>query len=74
MVTQKLKRLKPTLRNWNKDTFRNIYVEMEEASEALNAIQAETSLLGDTDDRLLVEIDCTIRLNAAPTHHQIRST
>ncbi|KAL8511861.1 hypothetical protein ACS0TY_018335 [Phlomoides rotata] len=46
LVTQKLKRLKATWRNWNKDTFRNIYVEMEEASEALDAIQAETALSG----------------------------
>ncbi|KAL8463020.1 hypothetical protein ACS0TY_033873 [Phlomoides rotata] len=70
LVTHKLKRLKATLRIWNKDTFRNIYVEMEQASDALNAIQAESALLGDSDDRLFAEIDCTIRLNTALTHHQ----
>ncbi|KAL8514578.1 hypothetical protein ACS0TY_013607 [Phlomoides rotata] len=43
---------------------------MEEASEALNAIQVETALLGDSDDRLLEEIDYTIYLNAALTRHQ----
>ncbi|KAL8529340.1 hypothetical protein ACS0TY_006669 [Phlomoides rotata] len=32
---------------------------MEEAPEALNAIQAESALYGDTEDRLLTEIDCT---------------
>ncbi|KAL8488749.1 hypothetical protein ACS0TY_024877 [Phlomoides rotata] len=39
-VTQKLKRLKFTLKAWNRDTFRNIYVVMEEAAAALTAIQA----------------------------------
>ncbi|KAL8546974.1 hypothetical protein ACS0TY_006621 [Phlomoides rotata] len=47
---------------------------MKEASEALNAIQAETALLGDTDDRLLAETECTIRLNNALTQHQSHST
>ncbi|KAL8546968.1 hypothetical protein ACS0TY_006615 [Phlomoides rotata] len=64
LVTQKLKRLKATLKNWNPVTFRNIYVKMEEASKALTAIQAEAALYGDTEDRLLAEIDCTVRLNA----------
>ncbi|KAL8492516.1 hypothetical protein ACS0TY_023921 [Phlomoides rotata] len=59
LVTQKLKCLKATLKNWNRVTFRNIYVEMEEASEALNAIQAEPALHGDTEERLLAEINCT---------------
>ncbi|KAL8555822.1 hypothetical protein ACS0TY_003582 [Phlomoides rotata] len=45
-------------------------MEIEEASEALNAIQAETALLGDSNDRLLTEIDCTIRLNDVLTQHQ----
>ncbi|KAL8523465.1 hypothetical protein ACS0TY_013428 [Phlomoides rotata] len=74
LVTQKLKQLKVTLKNWNRDTFRNIYVEMEEASEALKAIQAEAALLSDFDDRLLAEIDCTIRLNAVLNRHQVHST
>ncbi|KAL8542704.1 hypothetical protein ACS0TY_003543 [Phlomoides rotata] len=74
LVTQKLKRLKATLKKWNQVTFRNIYVEMEEASEALNTIQAESALYGDSDDRLLVEIDCTVRLNAVLNQHQINST
>ncbi|KAL8463005.1 hypothetical protein ACS0TY_033857 [Phlomoides rotata] len=64
LVTRKLKCLKATLKNWNKATFRNICVEMEEASEALNAIQAESALYGDSDDRLMAEINCTVRLNA----------
>ncbi|KAL8463010.1 hypothetical protein ACS0TY_033862 [Phlomoides rotata] len=68
-VTQKLKWLKTTLRNWNKVTFRNIYAEMEAASEALTAIQAKTTLLGDSDERLLEEIDCTVLLNAALSCH-----
>ncbi|KAL8555733.1 hypothetical protein ACS0TY_003520 [Phlomoides rotata] len=55
-VTHKLKRLKATLRNWKKDIFRNIYIEMEEASKGLIAIQTETALLGDSDDRLLEDI------------------
>ncbi|KAL8542629.1 hypothetical protein ACS0TY_003491 [Phlomoides rotata] len=55
----KLKRLKATLKNWNRVVFKNIYVEMEEASEALNAIQAEAALYGDTEDRLSTKIDCT---------------
>ncbi|KAL8523928.1 hypothetical protein ACS0TY_013764 [Phlomoides rotata] len=74
MVTQKLKRLKATLKNWNRVTFKNIYVEMEAASEALTAIQAESALYGDTDDQLLTEIDCTVRLNTILTQHQINST
>ncbi|KAL8481253.1 hypothetical protein ACS0TY_027686 [Phlomoides rotata] len=63
LVTQKLKHLKATLKNWNRVVFKNIYMEMEEASEALNAIQAEAALHGDTEDRLLTEIDCTVHLN-----------
>ncbi|KAL8511851.1 hypothetical protein ACS0TY_018328 [Phlomoides rotata] len=74
LVTQKLKRLKATLKNWNRVTFKNIYVEMEEASEALNAIQTESSLYGDTEDRLLTEIDYTVRLNSVLNQHQINST
>ncbi|KAL8546892.1 hypothetical protein ACS0TY_006562 [Phlomoides rotata] len=74
LVTRKLKRLKATLKNWNKATFRNIYVEMEEASEALNAIQADSALYGDSDDRLMAEIDCTIHLNAVLNQHQVRAT
>ncbi|KAL8462900.1 hypothetical protein ACS0TY_033781 [Phlomoides rotata] len=37
-VTQKLKRLKASLKNWNKVTFRNIFVEIEAATTALAAI------------------------------------
>ncbi|KAL8457079.1 hypothetical protein ACS0TY_035064 [Phlomoides rotata] len=73
-VTQKLKRFKFTLMAWNRDTFRNVYVVMEEAPDALNAIYAETALLGDIDDRLLAEIECTIHLNTALTQHQDLST
>ncbi|KAL8507307.1 hypothetical protein ACS0TY_018009 [Phlomoides rotata] len=47
---------------------------MEAASVALNVIQAETALLGDTDDRLHAEIDCTIRLHYVLNQHQVRST
>ncbi|KAL8529331.1 hypothetical protein ACS0TY_006661 [Phlomoides rotata] len=74
MVTQKLKHLKATLKNWNRVVFKNIYVEMEEASEALNAIPAEAALYGDTEDRLLTEIDCTVHLNSVMHQHQINST
>ncbi|KAL8546895.1 hypothetical protein ACS0TY_006565 [Phlomoides rotata] len=74
LVTQKLKCLKAILKNWNRDTFRNIYVEMEEASEALNTIQTESTLYGDSNDRLLAEIDYTVHLNAVLHQHQIRST
>ncbi|KAL8487914.1 hypothetical protein ACS0TY_024272 [Phlomoides rotata] len=73
-VTQKLKRLKASLKNWNKVTFRNIFVEMEAATAALEAIQTESATLGDSDDRLLEEIECTNRLNTALSRHQIRST
>ncbi|KAL8520041.1 hypothetical protein ACS0TY_010828 [Phlomoides rotata] len=73
-VTQKLKRLKITLKAWNRDTFRNVYVVMDEAVDALNAIQAETALLGDTEERFLVEIECNLRLNTALTQHQALST
>ncbi|KAL8463013.1 hypothetical protein ACS0TY_033866 [Phlomoides rotata] len=73
-VNRKLKRLKSTLRIWNSDTFKNIHVEMEEAAEALNAIQSESAILGDTDVRLLEEINCTVRLNAALSSYQINST
>ncbi|KAL8464916.1 hypothetical protein ACS0TY_034414 [Phlomoides rotata] len=73
-VTQKLKRLKATLKNWNKVTFRNIYVEMEAASAALAAIQTESAILRDSDERLMEEIECTTRLNTALSCHQIRST
>ncbi|KAL8524003.1 hypothetical protein ACS0TY_013820 [Phlomoides rotata] len=74
LVTQKLKRLKATLKNWNRVVFKNIYVEMEEASEALNAIQVEAALYGDTEDRLLTKIDCTVHLNTVMHQHQINST
>ncbi|KAL8502771.1 hypothetical protein ACS0TY_021762 [Phlomoides rotata] len=74
LVTQKLKRLKATLKNWNRAVFKNIYVEMEEALEALNAIQAEVALYGDIEDWLLTEIDCTVRLNTVMHQHQINST
>ncbi|KAL8463017.1 hypothetical protein ACS0TY_033870 [Phlomoides rotata] len=47
---------------------------MEEASEALNAIQAESTLYGDSGDRLLAEIDCTVHLNIVMNQHQINST
>ncbi|KAL8492490.1 hypothetical protein ACS0TY_023895 [Phlomoides rotata] len=56
-VTQKLKRLKLTLKAWNMDTFRNVYMVMEEAAEALTVIQVETAILGDSEERLLTEID-----------------
>ncbi|KAL8555748.1 hypothetical protein ACS0TY_003527 [Phlomoides rotata] len=51
-VTQKLKRLKVTLKAWNRATFRNFYVVMKEAVEALNAVQAEAAAMGDTDEDL----------------------
>ncbi|KAL8555579.1 hypothetical protein ACS0TY_003398 [Phlomoides rotata] len=73
-VTQKLKRLKASLKNWNKVIFRNIFVEMEAATAALEAIQTESATLGDSDDRLLEEIECTNRLNTALSRHQIMST
>ncbi|KAL8546688.1 hypothetical protein ACS0TY_006424 [Phlomoides rotata] len=73
-VTQKLKRLKASLKNWNKVTFRNIYMEMEAASAALAAIQAESTLLGDSENRLMEEIECTTHLNTTLSCHQIRST
>ncbi|KAL8463009.1 hypothetical protein ACS0TY_033861 [Phlomoides rotata] len=73
-VTQKLKRLKVTLKAWNRVTFRNVYVVMEEAVEALNAIQAEAATMGDTEERLLAEIDCNIRLNTTLTQHQALHT
>ncbi|KAL8474714.1 hypothetical protein ACS0TY_031235 [Phlomoides rotata] len=47
---------------------------MEGAFEALNAIQAESALYGDSDDRLLAEIDCTVRFNTVLQQHQIHST
>ncbi|KAL8535275.1 hypothetical protein ACS0TY_011048 [Phlomoides rotata] len=74
LVTQKLKWLKATLKNWNWVTFRNIYVEMEEASEALNVIQSVSALYGDSDDRLLAEIDSMVHLNTVLNQHQINST
>ncbi|KAL8480304.1 hypothetical protein ACS0TY_027012 [Phlomoides rotata] len=73
-VTQKLKQLKVTFKAWNRDTFHNVYVVMEEASEALNAIQAETTLLGNNDDRLMTEVECNIRLNTVLAQHQALST
>ncbi|KAL8546919.1 hypothetical protein ACS0TY_006582 [Phlomoides rotata] len=73
-VTQKLKRLKASLKNWNKATFRNIFVEMEAATAALTAIQTESATLGDSEERLLEEIECTNRLNTVLSSHQIRST
>ncbi|KAL8488040.1 hypothetical protein ACS0TY_024350 [Phlomoides rotata] len=46
----------PTLSgSW--DTFRNVYVVMEEAAEVLTAIQAETAILGNSEERLLAEIE-----------------
>ncbi|KAL8546977.1 hypothetical protein ACS0TY_006624 [Phlomoides rotata] len=74
LVTQKLKRLKATLKNWNCVVFKNIYMEMEETSEALNAIQVEAALYGDTEDRLLTEIDCMVHLNTVLHQHHINST
>ncbi|KAL8480341.1 hypothetical protein ACS0TY_027037 [Phlomoides rotata] len=56
-VTQKLKRLKATLKHWNKVTFRNIFVELETATAALAAIQLESASLGDSDERLMQEIE-----------------
>ncbi|KAL8529264.1 hypothetical protein ACS0TY_006624 [Phlomoides rotata] len=47
---------------------------MEEVSEALNAVQAEAALYGDTEDRLLAEIDCTVHLNTVLNQYQINST
>ncbi|KAL8546866.1 hypothetical protein ACS0TY_006543 [Phlomoides rotata] len=73
-VTQKLKRLKVTLKAWNRDTFRNVYVVMEDAAEALNAIQAETALLGDTGDVFMAEVKCNICLNKGLAQHQALST
>ncbi|KAL8507343.1 hypothetical protein ACS0TY_018040 [Phlomoides rotata] len=72
--TQKLKRLKVTLKVWNQDTFRNVYAVMEEAAKALNAIQAESALLGDNEDRLMTEVECNIRLNTVLAQHQALST
>ncbi|KAL8473719.1 hypothetical protein ACS0TY_030533 [Phlomoides rotata] len=46
---------------------------MEEASEALNAIQAESALYGDTDDRLLTKIDCTVTVGNIRCLHGILS-
>ncbi|KAL8523955.1 hypothetical protein ACS0TY_013785 [Phlomoides rotata] len=73
-VTLKLKRLKVTLKAWNRSTFRNVFVVMDEAVEALNAVQAEAAALGDTDDLLMTEFDCNIRLNTALAQHQALST
>ncbi|KAL8502780.1 hypothetical protein ACS0TY_021771 [Phlomoides rotata] len=73
-VTQKLKRLKFTLKAWNRDTFRNIYVVMEEVAASLTAIQVEIVIMGDTDERLLAEIDCILHLTTALTQHQALST
>ncbi|KAL8535272.1 hypothetical protein ACS0TY_011045 [Phlomoides rotata] len=73
-VTQKLKCLKITLKAWNRDTFRNVYVVMEEAAEALNAVQAEAATLGDMDDRLMAKVECNIHLNTALAQNQALST
>ncbi|KAL8502779.1 hypothetical protein ACS0TY_021770 [Phlomoides rotata] len=73
-VTQKLKRLKATLKHWNKVTFKNIFVDLEAATAALAAIQLESASLGDSDERLMQEIECMNRLNSALSSHQIRST
>ncbi|KAL8488063.1 hypothetical protein ACS0TY_024371 [Phlomoides rotata] len=56
------------------DTFRNVYVVMEEAAEALSIIQTETAILGDSEERLLAEIEGTLRLNSALAQHQALST
>ncbi|KAL8514577.1 hypothetical protein ACS0TY_013606 [Phlomoides rotata] len=47
---------------------------MEEAAEALTAIQTETAIFWDYEERLLAEIEGTLHLNMALTQHQALST
>ncbi|KAL8542708.1 hypothetical protein ACS0TY_003546 [Phlomoides rotata] len=54
-------------------TFRNVYVVLEEAAEALNAGKAETALLGDNDDRLMTE-DRDRNTNFFHTMNRVRKT
>ncbi|KAL8457059.1 hypothetical protein ACS0TY_035048 [Phlomoides rotata] len=74
LMIRKLKCLQFSLKTWNRDTLKNIYVEMEEASEALNSIQAEIAMMGDTDDRFISGVDCTVHLNSVLARHQAQAT
>lgn len=59
----KLKRLKGRLKIWNRDVFRNIYVEIDREIAELERIQRLVATDGDSDDLLEAEMSQASKLN-----------
>ncbi|XP_024163822.1 uncharacterized protein LOC112170746 [Rosa chinensis] len=61
----KLHLLKHKLRAWNKNEFGDVNANVESAIADLEEVQLEISNLGPSEDRILLEDDATVRVNAA---------
>lgn len=59
----KLKRLKGKLRTWNANVFRNVFNEIQLATEALDATQQKISTEGDSDELFDEEMNRIATLN-----------
>ncbi|KAL8523191.1 hypothetical protein ACS0TY_013240 [Phlomoides rotata] len=62
-VASKLRNLRTVLRQWNSEIFRNVFVEIDTATAALEAIQQEIAREGDSDSWMSAEIEKTMHLN-----------
>lgn len=58
----KLRRLKIRLRDWNKDVFRNIFDEIQQATNELDDIQKEIAQYGNSDTRFDQEMDLVTKV------------
>ncbi|KAL8473790.1 hypothetical protein ACS0TY_030589 [Phlomoides rotata] len=63
LVMKKLKRLKLCLRDWNKETFQDIFDAITATSAELLHIQNRVASLGDSSALFEAEVECQVRLN-----------
>lgn len=70
MFMAKLKRLKGRLKTWNAEIFRNVYVEIQNAVDALDAIQQRIFLKGDSKDLFNGKMNRIANLNSLLARRQ----
>ncbi|XP_057803295.1 uncharacterized protein LOC131018600 [Salvia miltiorrhiza] len=63
-VMKKLKRLRPTLKSWNKDTFGNYNVTLAEIQQDLSSLQENIDERGYTDDLFDQEVNLQARIGS----------
>ncbi|XP_042474817.1 uncharacterized protein LOC122056914 [Macadamia integrifolia] len=72
ILAHKLKRLKPIIRAWARQSFPNFDMELDKSKEALAGIQSQIEISGMTDDLFGKEADAkTAYLNALKNHEKL---